>query len=152
MRQLLLAAALALTPSAGAVAEKAEDGVAAVEDDRAVLTQIKTELWPKAYRTQDVELLDRLLHESFLLIDDAGARSTKADELAAVAAEPWDPGAFEYRIERLDIYGGDVAIIAGQGVAERYSYRSSNVLVKEDGIWRAIASHVSGVEARETAE
>ena len=36
------------------------------------------------------------------------------------------------------------AIIDGTGVAAQYSYRSSNVLIKEDGRWRAVASHVSG--------
>ena len=34
-------------------------------DDEQELRHIKTVLWPQAYRTQDVELLDRLLHESF---------------------------------------------------------------------------------------
>ncbi len=112
--------------------------------DEAALRHFKTVLWPQAYRTQDTALLDLLLHESFQLIDNAGNRSTKAEELAAVAAEPWNPGTFEYRIERLDIYDGRVAIIAGTGVAERYTYKSSNVLIKEEGVWKAVASHVSG--------
>ena len=39
---------------------------------------------------------------------------------------------------------GRFAVIDGTGVAERYTYKSSNFLIKEDGEWRAIASHVSG--------
>ena len=117
--------------------------------DEEALREIKTELWPRAYRSQDVALLDRLLHDSFELIDAEGRRSTKRDELDYVASNRWDPGEFEYRIERLQIYDGGFAIVAGTGVAERYTYRSSNVLIKEDGRWRAVASHVSGVEARE---
>jgi hypothetical protein len=113
-------------------------------NDEQVLRHFKTVLWPQAYRTQDAGLLDQLLHDSFQMIDAEGNRSTKADELLWVAANAWNPGRFEYRIERLDIYDGQIAIVDGTGLAEKYSYRSSNVLIKEDGAWKAVASHVSG--------
>ena len=112
--------------------------------DEQTLRHFKTVLWPQAYRTQDVELLDRMLHDSFQMIDDQGKRSTKQQELAWVAANKWDPGVFEYRIKRIDIYDSRWAIIDGQGIAEKYSYWSSNVLIKQDGRWQAVASHVSG--------
>ncbi len=117
--------------------------------DEETLRHFKTVLWPQAYRTQDAELLDRLLHDSFEMIDGDGERSTKREEIEFVSNNAWDPGSFEYRIERLDIYDNGVAIVDGTGVAERYTYKSSNVLIKENGVWRAIASHVSGY--RETA-
>ena len=113
-------------------------------DDYAILREFKTVLWPQAYRTQDVELLDRMLHDSFEMIDGEGNRRTKQDELNYIANNQWDPGSFEFRIERLQIYQGAFAVIAGTGIAETYTYKSSNFLVKEDGVWRAIASHVSG--------
>jgi hypothetical protein len=116
--------------------------------DEETLRHIKTVLWPQAYRTQDTALLDRLLHDSFQLIDDTGKRSDKAAELAWVAENAWNPGRFEYRIERLDIYDERWAVVAGSGEAEKYRYRSSNVLIKEDGRWQAVASHVSGYEER----
>ena len=119
---------------------------AALSDDYEVLRNFKTVLWPQAYRTQDVELLDRLLHDSFEMIDDEGNRSTKQEELEFIRNNQWDPGRFEYRIERLQIYQGSFAVIDGTGVAETYTYKSSNFLVKEDGVWRAIASHVSGFQ------
>ena len=115
-------------------------------DDEQTLRHIKTVLWPQAYRTQDVDLLDRLLHDSFEMIDAEGNRSTKRKELAYVRSNPWNPGEFEYRIERLEIYQGRFAVVDGTGVAETYTYKSSNFLVKEDGQWRAIASHVSGLK------
>ena len=117
-------------------------------DDEATLRHFKTVLWPQAYRNQDVDLLDQLLHDSFQMIDDEGNNSDKAKELKWIATNAWDPGAFEYRIERLDIYNGDTAVIAGTGVAEKYTYISSNVLIREDGKWQAIASHVSGYKER----
>ena len=121
---------------------------AVLANDEETLRHFKTVLWPQAYRTQDVALLDRLLHDSFQLIDDEGRRSTKAGELEWVAANAWNPGNFEYRIERLDIYEGRWAVIDGSGIADRYTYKSSNVLIKVDGRWQAVASHVSGYQER----
>lgn len=120
-------------------------------DNYEVLRHFKTVLWPQAYRTQNVELLDRLLHDSFEMLDADGNVSTKQQELEYIKNNEWDPGSFEYRIERLQIYQGSFAVIAGTGVAEAYTYKSSNFLVKEDGEWRAIASHVSGFKPVDTA-
>lgn len=116
----------------------------ASDQDEIALRHIKTVLWPHAYRTQDTELLDRLLHDSFEMIGADGTRSTKAAEIEWLTENPWTPGEFEYRIQRLDIYDGRVAIVDGVGIASEYRYASSNVLIKEDGRWRAVASHVSG--------
>ena len=121
-------------------------------DDYDVLRHFKTVLWPQAYRTQDVELLDRLLHDSFEMIDAEGNRSTKAKELEYVSENQWNPGTFEYRIERLQIYQDSFAVIDGTGIAADYSYKSSNFLIKEDGVWRAIASHVSGFQTKGAPE
>ena len=120
-------------------------------DDYDVLRNFKTVLWPQAYRTQDVELLNRLLHDSFEMIDAEGNRSTKEKELEFISNNRWDPGTYEYRIERLQIYQGSFAVIDGTGVAETYTYKSSNFLIKEDGVWRAIASHVSGYRSTSDA-
>lgn len=114
--------------------------------DEEALRHFKTVLWPKAYLSQDVELLGELLHESFQMIDGEGKRSTRQQELDWVANNTWAPGTFEYRIERLDIYDGHTAIIDGTGVAEKYRYKSSNVLIKVNGHWQAVASHVSGYQ------
>jgi hypothetical protein len=92
--------------------------------------------------------LDQLLHDSFEMIDGEGKRSTKQDALEYIANNQWNPGSFEFRIERLQIYQGSFAVIAGSGVAETYTYKSSNFLIKEDGAWRAIASHVSGRQSK----
>jgi hypothetical protein len=75
-------------------------------DDETTLRHLKTVLWQQAYRTQDTDLLDRLLHDDFVVVDDAGNVSTKQQELVWISENKWDPGEFEYRIERLDIYDG----------------------------------------------
>lgn len=138
MRVALASIALALMSCATPAPEAA--------DDEATLRHFKKVLWPQAYRTGDVELLDRLLHDSFEMIDAQGKRSTKKAEMDFVRDNAWDPGEFEYRIDRLQIFDGSFAIIAGIGIAERYTYSSSNYFIKENGRWRAVASHVSGVE------
>jgi len=139
MKAALLVIGLLLVSASGANAS-----------DEQTLRHFKTVLWQKAYRTQDTDLLERLLHDDFVVIDDAGNVSTKQQEIAWISENVWDPGKFEYRIERLDIYDGQFAIIAGTGVAESYTYKSSNVLIKVSNQWRAISSHVSGFEEKPT--
>ena len=117
-------------------------------DDERELRHIKTVLWPQAYRTQDVELLDRLLHDSFEVINDAGERSSKQDELEYIRNNTWNPGNFKYRIDRLEIFNSSFAIVSGTGMADTYTYTSSNALIKENGQWRAVSSHVSGVNSK----
>lgn len=125
-------------------------GAAQAQDDEAELRRIKTEEWPRLYREQDVAGLDRLLHPSFESIDDEGKRSTKAEELDYVRGNRPTYRTFRYEIERLDIYPHGVAIVDGTGHVRQddcsgFRYRSSNVLLKDEGRWRPIASHVSGV-------
>ena len=61
---------------------------------------------------------DRLLNDSLQLIDAAGERSSKSQELALVAQNAWSPDRFVYRCERLDICDGRLAIVVGTGIAE----------------------------------
>ena len=71
------------------------------EDDEATLRKFKTEPWPRAYRTGDAALLDRLLHDSFEMIDNDGQRSTKAEELDRVRNSKWESAAGEPAFHRL---------------------------------------------------
>lgn len=133
-----------LAPSAPAHADEAE------------LRKLKETTWPQAYRERDVELLDRILDEDFVLVSADGRWSSKADELASLPASTWPHDSFEFEIKRLDLYNDNTAIISGEGRAtgtdagEPYClrYQSSNVLVRRDSGWRAVLSHVSGVDTR----
>ena len=144
MQKLAIATFAVLALAGGARAQSA---------DEAFIRKFKTEDWPRAYRTQDTALLDRMLADSFVVVDDQGGWSTKAQEIADLKRTPWKNDGFTFTIRRLDIYGGDTAIVSGEGLV-RYEgekprqvrYQSSNVLVKQDGTWRAVASHVSGVK------
>jgi ketosteroid isomerase-like protein len=146
---LLVAALLSSAPTACAASPSTS-----APSDEAQLREIKLKLWPKAYREQDAVLLDRILDESFQSTDSSGARSTKADEIAWVRANRPGYDSFHFEIERLDVYDGQSAIVSGlgtvrgsrDGVPYVTRYRSTNVLVKRDGQWRAVASHVSTLE------
>jgi hypothetical protein len=118
--------------------------------DEAALRELKLQLWPRAYREQDLALLDALLREDFVLVEGNGQLSNKADELRWVRANRPPEQDFRYVIERLEIYG-DSALIIGLGTIQRQvdgaqkltRYRSSNTLIRERGRWRALASQVT---------
>jgi len=136
---LFLHGALAQTSSAG---------------DEATLRQLKEVLWPKAYAEQDVALLDSILADEFRLIDADGNWFTKGDELNYIRNNPPGYDSLVFKVKRLEVFENGTAIVAGEGTvhgkdaAGPYvsTYQSTNVLIKRDGRWRAISSHVSGVK------
>ncbi|HEY0625579.1 MAG TPA: nuclear transport factor 2 family protein [Allosphingosinicella sp.] len=142
--------------AAGLLASPGHAFQASKSADEQALRAFKTELWPRAYREGDEELLARLLATEFQMIDDEGAVSTRQEELNYVAKKAVDPPGrtFRFEIERLDIFENGTAVVSGTGHlvipgadgSSAISYKSSNILIKRDGRWQAIASHVSGVK------
>jgi len=133
---------------------QAQDKVT-LDADTESLTYFKEVLWPKAYREQDTTLLDSLLDDSFQMIDDQGGWYKKADEIAWISKNKPSYERFHYEIKRLDIYRNGTAVISGighmegtdkEGKSYHTTYHSSNVLIKLDGEWKAINSHVSGIK------
>lgn len=127
--------------------------VSAVDpSDEAALREIKTVLWPRAYFTQDTALLGRILAEEFQSVDDDGNWSTKAEELDWISKNKPSYEGFQFHIRRLDVFDNGTAVVAGTGVIRGkdgkgpylIEYQSSNIFIKRDGRWQAVASHVSG--------
>ena len=87
-------------------------------DDEHELRHIKTVLWPQAYRTQDVELLDRLLHDSFEVIKRLQAGSTHEFTLSKLSQNS--------RVN-YQLYDADT----GQAIDSMYSFFAHQLL---DGI------------------
>lgn len=128
--------------------------------DHDALRRLKTVDWPRAYLTQDVSLLDRILADDFRMIRSDGAWSSKREELDWVRQHRPAYDSLVFHITRLDVYPNGSAIVAGTGVIYSTSagatqvreYRSTNVLQKQaDGSWRAVASHTSGNRERAIA-
>lgn len=121
-------------------------------DDEKVLRYLKEVEWPKAYREQDTVLLDRILADEFKMIGSDGEWSSNKEELAYIRKNKPSYKSFKFNIKRLDIFENNTAIVSGTGVIQskddkgdyEYIYQSSNVLIKRNGIWKAIASHTSG--------
>ena len=138
-------ALLAVSPWVCLAGEKSDEGI---------LREIKEVLWPRAYATQDVELLDSILADEFQMVDAAGNWTSKADEIEWVRRNAASYDSFVFNILRLDIFENGTAVVAGEGVIRGsddegdyvMTYQSSNILIKRDGAWRAVASHVSGID------
>jgi hypothetical protein len=122
--------------------------------DEATLRQLKLEAWPGFYQRQDVEGLGRFLAPGFEVIGADGKATGREEELRWLAANPWRAEGFRYTIARVSCPVPGTAIVTGEGRSIRraadgtpteHRYTSSNVLVKRDGTWRAVLSHVSGV-------
>jgi hypothetical protein len=121
-----------------------------LDDDKKTLRYVKEVLWPRSYREQDTALLGKILHDDFQMIDADGNLSDKAAELEWIQHNPWKVDSFRYDIQRLDVWPNGTAIVSGTGHmlsdSTESTYWSSNVFIKSDGTWRAVASQVSGVK------
>ena len=125
----------------------------ATDKDKSELRRLKEDLWPRAYREGDAALLGRILASEFQMVDPDGNWSDKAKELDYVSKHKTKNRSFRFEIRRLEVFENGTAVVAGRGVVigpesdpnGGYEYQSSNILIKRDGRWQAIASHVSGV-------
>ncbi len=121
-------------------------------EDEKNLRYLKEVEWPKAYREQDTLLLDRILADEFKMIDTDGKYSTKRDQLAYIKTHKPNYLSFQFIIKRLEIFDNNTAIVSGTGIIKNRDnrgdyqiiYQSSNVLIRRNGSWKAIASHTSG--------
>ena len=124
-----------------------------IESEKEQLRFLKEVEWPKAYRQQDTVLLDRILGDDFQMIDNSGLWSNKNDELEWIKNNGVSYDSFRYEIKRLEVFDNGTAIISGTGHIVNDSiqsiYQSSNILIKRDGVWKAITSHVSGYKTIE---
>lgn len=119
-------------------------------ENEETLRHLKEVQWPKAYKEQDTILLDHILGDDFQMVDADGSWSNKIKELEWIKGNTMEHDSFYYEIKRLDVLDNGTALICGTGHILNDSmetvYQSSNVLIKRDGDWKAIASHVSGIK------
>lgn len=108
--------------------------------------------WPKAYREQDTVLLDRILADEFKMIGSDGEYSNKKDQMDYIREHKPSYDSFRFEIRRLEIFENNTAVVSGTGHISGHDsignykllYQSSNILIKRNGIWKAISSHTSG--------
>ena len=112
------------------------------------LRYLKEIEWPKAYKEQDTVLLNRILGNDFKMITNNGEWSNKAEQIKRIKTTAMNHDSFWYEIKRLEVLENGTAIIAGTGHIindnKESIYQSSNILIKRNGLWKAVLSHVSG--------
>ena len=126
------------------------------QEDVAVLTEKKVIVWPRLYAERDAAGLDEFLADGFRVLDPDGSVRTKADEIAWLQKTP--PARvksdFLFTIEDIVFAADTVAVVYGHGDSTRetedgrpchHTYWSSNTFLRQDGVWKPIFSHVSGV-------
>lgn len=120
------------------------------ESDKEKLRYLKEFEWSKAYREQDVVLLDRILADEFQFIQEDGSYSNKKMELEWIKNNEYKCDSFIFEIKRFEFFENGTAIVSGTGHIYKDSlettYQSSNVFIMRNSQWKAISSHVSGVK------
>ena len=126
------------------------------QDDVAALTKKKVADWPRLYAERDADGLDEFLADGFKVLEPDGSIRTKDEEIAWLRRTPPDTeqGDFVFTIEEILFPADSVAVVYGHGDSTRetdsgqpchHNYWSSNTFIKQDGAWKPVFSHISGV-------
>lgn len=153
MRNTFFALALLAAVSRLAIADAA---VSDRQDDVAALTEMKVTVWPRLYAERDADGLDEFLADGFKVLEPDGSVRTRYEEVAWLRETPpaKEPSDFIFTIEEIVFATDSVAVVYGHGDSTRetddgrpchHNYWSSNTFIKQDGVWKPVFSHVSGV-------
>jgi ketosteroid isomerase-like protein len=115
------------------------------------LVQLKRD-WGRAYVRRDAYLLEQILADEYTVTDANGQTKSRAEIMADFKTGDTTYEATSYDDARVRIYG-DVAVVAGRGMVKgrnktgsfHSQYFSTNVFVRRNGRWQAVATHISGV-------
>jgi len=122
-----------------------------MKSEEAEVRRIESE-WGDAFEQRDFAALDRIMADEYILTDPLGNVRDKAESLNAIAS---NEVFFEStRSDNVKVYiNGDTAVITGRStfrgryrgwsMAGRYQY--TDVLVKRQGSWQAMSSHITAL-------
>jgi ketosteroid isomerase-like protein len=118
-----------------------EKMIARMEDD-----------WAAALLNADLAAVDRIEAPDYTIADQDGNLMTRAQSDAELKAGDYKATAFKNDEVKVRVYG-DTAIVSGletetstyKGKDSSGQYRFTDVFVKRDGIWQAVATHTSKV-------
>jgi ketosteroid isomerase-like protein len=117
------------------------------------LIRLKHEMG-QAYVSRDIGALERLYADDYTVTDSEGTTTNKTQEIDRLRSGKSTYEATSYEDVKVRVYG-DTAIVAGRGTVKgrnatgpfHTEYHSTNVFVKQNGVWRAVAAHISGVKS-----
>lgn len=152
MRQLLFCIALTILLIAGSFAQAGK--MRNVQDSKLEqsLIKLKHDIG-QAYVQRDLPALERLYADDYLVTDDNGATTNKTQEIERLKSGNAVYESTSYEDVKVRVYD-NVAIVAGRGTVKGHGkngafhkqYFSTNVFVNQNGKWRAVAAHISGVK------
>ena len=108
--------------------------------------------WGDAFERKDLAALDQFMADEYILTDPLGNVRSKAESLTALETNKVD---FEStRSDNVKVcINGDTAVVTGRStfrgrykgwsMAGRYQY--TDVLVKRQGTWMAVGSHITAL-------
>jgi ketosteroid isomerase-like protein len=130
--------------------KQAENNLPLISDEDEV-RRIESE-WGDAFERHDMATLDHLMADEYILTDPLGNVRTKAESLAAIETsellfESTNSDDVNVRIN------GDTAVVTGRSTFKgRYKgwsmagqYQYTDVLVKRQGSWKAVSSHITAL-------
>jgi len=108
--------------------------------------------WGDAFLSRDMASLDGLMADEYILTDPLGFVRNKAESLAAIETNEVSFESTESDNVNVRI-NGDTAVVTGRStfrgrykgwsVAGQYQY--TDVLVKREGSWKAVGSHITAL-------
>ncbi len=118
------------------------------------IRNLMVDTWTDAYQNQDIATLDNLLADEFQLIDASGNVFKKQDEIQYLKDSKPAYDSFDFNVGNIEIFSNLTSIVSGLGILKgtddqgkyQTTYHSSNVLIKSDGKWKVVSSHVSGIQ------
>jgi hypothetical protein len=143
---------LAATMSLALVQSSAKDSPAAPSSDVQTITQMEND-WATALIKADSAFVDRIEAPEYLFTGPDGAMSNRADGIAELKTGVYVCTSF--KIDDLKVVVIDNTAIAYGLETEKSTYkkkdssgqfRFTDVYVKRNGTWTAVATHVSKVE------
>jgi len=132
------------TPSAASTASP--------ENVEQALMKIEQE-WGDAMTKHDMVALDRILGDDHTVISKDGSVHTKAEELANYKSDASSNELSDFEPMKVRVFGETAVVTGGQREKSRNfgkdssgHYRWTDVFVKRDGRWQAVASELTRVE------
>ena len=148
------------TPTAAQAAEqpRALPTPTPTEDEQALLKLEQD--WGDATMKGDVAFVDRSEAEEYVYTDPNGQLSNKKDSLEAAKGGAAKISSFKIRDVKVHVYG-DSAVLTGQtqlkgkdenGGDFSGDYRWTDVFVRRDGRWQAVASQATTIQSNDSAD
>jgi ketosteroid isomerase-like protein len=108
--------------------------------------------WGDAFEHHDVATLDRLMADDYFLTDPLGIVRSKAETIAAIQRN--EVLFLSTHSDGVNVrVNGDTAVVTGRskfrgrykGWSMAGQYQYTDVLVKRNGCWKAVASHITAL-------